>query len=174
VKQTSIILAKEFGFAPLRFHFANSATLFRQGVCDGDMARIGIGAYGALEMFQPSVKIDQLKPVLALYGNKVSSRTLHKGEMVGYGATYCAQEESTITNYDVGYGDGFMRILSNNYTTPDGRKLLGRISMDNSSFEGDADPLCLFDDPSIVAKKANTLSYEILTSLKPHLNRKII
>lgn len=151
----------------VRFHSANSASLFRYKNFDEDMARVGLAAYGYLH-------VKGLKPVLSLWANKISSRVLHAGEAVGYGATYTAKKEETISNYNFGYGDGFLRVLSNNYTAPDGEKLLGRISMDNSSFLSDKDELLIFNDARIIAPFANTISYEILTSLKSNIKRIIV
>jgi alanine racemase len=105
---------------------------------------------------------------------KFHQEKLKKGQSVGYGATYTADEDSVITNYDFGYGDGFLRICSNNYTNPDGKKLVGRISMDNSSFLSCDDEILIFDDASKVAESAKTISYEVLTSLKPELRREIL
>jgi alanine racemase len=79
-----------------------------------------------------------------------------------------------VSNYDFGYGAGFLRSCSNKYETPQGVKLLGRISMDNASFLSQENELLIFDDARKIAKQAGTISYEILTSLKSHLARKII
>jgi alanine racemase len=46
--------------------------------------------------------------------------------------------------------------------------------MDNSSFLSDKDELLVFDNASVVAKSAKTISYEVLTSLKHYIKRKII
>jgi alanine racemase len=46
--------------------------------------------------------------------------------------------------------------------------------MDNSTFVSDADELLIFDDARLLAQAAGTISYEVLTSLKAHLTRKIV
>ncbi len=173
IKLNATTLAEQKGFAPLRFHSCNSAALFREDTCIEDMARVGIAAYGCLKT-PFSSKEDMLQPVLALYAHKISSRYLPVEGYVGYGATFKAVQELMVSTYDIGYGDGFLRILSNNYTTPDGIKIAGRISMDNSSFLSKEDQVCIFNDAREIAPKAKTISYEILTSLKPHLQRKIV
>ena len=173
VKIQSAKLALEFGFSDIKFHSANSASLFRYKNFDEDMARIGIAAYGCMEL--PSIlNAKGLKPVLSLYAKKISSRELKKGECVGYGASYINEINSTVSNYDFGYGDGFLRACSNNYSTPNNEKLLGRISMDNSSFLSDKESILIFNDASKVASSANTISYEILTSLKANIKREYI
>ena len=154
----------------LRFHSSNSASLFRTNNFNEDMARVGIVAYGCMDSFNNN----GLKPVLSLYALRNSTRNLKKGDKIGYGSTYEMQEKAIISNYDFGYGDGFLRICSECYTTPTGEKLVGRISMDNSSFISNKDELLIFDDARLIAKSAKTISYEVLTSLKPYIKRIII
>ena len=157
----------------VRFHSCNSASLFRFNDFDEDMVRVGIAAYGCLEL--PSAFEDLgLKPVLSVYANKISSRELKMGEAVGYGATFIADKDLVVSNYDFGYGDGFLRICSNNYTNPNANKLVGRVSMDNTSFIADDEKLLIFDDAREMAKSAKTISYEVLTALKADLKREII
>ena len=163
---------KKLGLENIRFHSANSASLFRYEEFSEDMARVGIAAYGCLE--SEVCQTSQLKPVLSLTAIKNSSRSVKKGDRVGYGATYTMQEDSEISNYDFGYGDGFLRLCSNNYKTPNDEKLIGRISMDNASFISEKEELVIFDDARVIAKSAETISYEILTSLKPYIKKIII
>ena len=123
------------------------------------MARIGIAAYGCLDL-PSSLASVVLKPVLSVYADAISSRELQKGE--------------SVSNYDFGYGDGFLRVCSSNYTSPKGLELVGRISMDNSSFISSEENILIFDDAREIAKSAKTISYEVLTSLKSDLKREII
>ena len=160
-------------FTNVRFHSSNSAALFRHSDFNEDMARIGIAAYGCLDLASAFDAVD-LKPVLSVYASKISSRVVKKGNAVGYGGSYIMQDTCTLSNYDFGYGDGFLRVLSNNYTTPNSQKLVGRISMDNSSFISEDEVLLIFDDARETAKFAKTISYEVLTSLKENLKRKIV
>jgi alanine racemase len=152
-------------FKGVRFHSANSASLFRYGDFNEDMARVGVAAYGCLSM-PLEFEVHDLKPVLSLYAQKISSRRLKKSHAVGYGSTYTLKEESVVSTYDFGYGDGFLRASSNNYTTPHGKELIGRISMDNASFIAEDENLLIFHDASEMAKSARTIAYEVLTSLK--------
>lgn len=157
----------------VRFHSCNSAALFRSDNFDEDMARVGIAAYGCMDL-PPEISEVDLKPVLSLYATKVTSRKLLKGESVGYGATFVSQNDEIVSTYDIGYGDGFLRSLSNSYQTPKNVKIAGRISMDNSSFLCETDELLIFDNASEVSAQTNTISYEILTSLKSSLKRQIV
>ncbi|MCK9491304.1 MAG: alanine racemase [Sulfurimonas sp.] len=168
VKKEAKALAEEFKVEPLRFHSANSASLFRSESFDEDMARVGIVSYGCLE------GSDELKPVLSLYAKKISTRELKKSQRVGYGGRFVAQEDLVVSNYDFGYGDGFLRCLSNKFVAPNGERQVGTISMDNSSFLTDKDEILIFDDARVAAKQADTISYEILTSLKSYIKRWIV
>ena len=173
VKKHALELADEFGFLEPRFHSYNSAALFRCSDFDEDMARVGISAYGCM-VLPKALSIDGFRPVLSLYASLISSRVLKQGEGVGYGATFQAREDTTIGNYDFGYGDGFLRACSNNYSTPEGAELIGRVSMDNSSFVTDKEQLLIFDDANYLSKSADTIVYEVLTSLKSSIKREII
>ena len=171
VKKHAQELIKEFGFSDLRFHSCNSASLFRTENFDEDMVRVGIAAYGCMELV--TMKVDEFKPVLSLNATKISSRYLKSGDRVGYGGTYEVDRMLKVSNYDFGYGTGFLR-LSSSFKTPNGSELVGRISMDNSSFLGDEDELLVFDDARVAASFAKTISYEVLTSLKPEIKREIV
>jgi len=157
----------------LRFHSCNSAALARCEVFDEDMVRVGIAAYGCLEMPKSLPSLQQ-KPLLSLEAQSISSRVLEAGDTVGYGATFRAASKMVVSNYDFGYGDGFLRSCSNHYVTPEGIAIAGRISMDNSSFISQKESLLIFDDARVVAKVAGTISYEVLTSLKPYIKRQIV
>ena len=104
----------------------------------------------------------------------ISSRILKKGQSIGYGGTYQAEEDMTVSTYDLGYGDGFLRINEKqDYTTPKGYKILGRVSMDNLSLNTDDNEVCIFEDVKDLAKLQNTISYEITTSLSTEIVRVI-
>lgn len=168
VKEEAKTLAEEFGFAPLRFHSANSASLFRCESFDEDMARVGIASYGCLD------GNDELKPVLSLYAKKISTRELRESQRVGYSGRFAAERDSIVSNYDFGYGDGFLRCASNKYIAPNGERQVGTISMDNSSFIAKTDEILIFKDARVAAKQAQTISYEVLTSLKSYIKREIV
>ncbi|MDX9813819.1 MAG: alanine racemase [Sulfurimonas sp.] len=174
IKKLSKDLAKRYGFNELRFHSSNSAALFRCENFDEDMARVGIAAYGCLEM-PKSFGTYEFKPILSLFATKNSTRTLTKGSRIGYGGDGFIKQDSIVSNYDLGYGDGFFRAMASaNYKTPKGYELVGRVSMDNSSFLSSDGEILVFDDARVVASYAKTISYEVLTSLKAELKRVIV
>ncbi len=156
------------------FHSCNSAGLFRKGNFDEDFARVGIATYGYLDndgIFDFPI----LKPVMSLWATKLSTRTLKKGQSVGYGGKFTVSEDMTVSTYDIGYGDGFLRLNENDrYITPKGFKVLGRVSMDNLSINSDEKEVCLFDDVQELAKIHKTITYEITCSLKEHIKKEIL
>lgn len=169
IKMISQELSKKYGYNP-RFHLSNSAAIFRDGTHSEDIVRAGIAIYGCLEM-DSSLEQPQLQPVLSLWGEKIASRVLKAGERVGYNGTYTATDDEVVSTYDLGYANGLDRLASNNYTTPDGYRLLGRISMDNATFNTDCDELLVFDNANRYATSVGTIGYEILACLDSKLSR---
>jgi len=155
------------------FHSANSSAFFRDTNCDDDMFRVGIATYGYLET-DNVYKIPNLKPVLSLHAKRISSRKLLINEKLGYGGKYKAKKTMEVSTYDIGYGDGFLRINEKQqYTTPEGFEVLGRVSMDSLSLNSEKENVCLFNDVRALAKIHGTITYEILTSLKPNIKKEI-
>lgn len=153
------------------FHSANSATLLRLGKLEDDFARVGLASYGYDEM-PSSFNVPSLKPILSLWGEKIASRMLKKGERVGYGGSYTCGYDMVASSYDVGYGDGFLRYNGEGDFYPNTDiKPLGRISMDGMSVEGDKDVICILSDVKKSARFFNTITYDILVKLSPSIKR---
>lgn len=173
VKREALALAEQYAIGPLRFHACNSAALFRTAQLEEDFVRVGIAAYGCLEM-ERTLEQPPLRPVLSLVAEKIASRKFYPTQRVGYNGIYASDKEQTVSTYDVGYADGLMRSASDCYTTPEGVRLLGRISMDNSTFASGADRLLIFDNANRYAKAAGTIGYEVLVRLNPLLERRVV
>ena len=174
IKDKVIKLCEKLSQPQPIFHSCNSAGLFRCENFDEDLARIGIAMYGYLDN-DDVLDFPKLKPVLSLWANRISTRYLNKNESVGYGGTYKTDKKIIISTYDVGYGNGFLRINENQeFFTKDGYRILGRVSMDNLSLNTDKDEVCIFDDVRSLAKLHNTISYEITTTLSPFIKKEII
>ncbi len=173
IKEEAAGLANTYGFGRLRFHSSNSASLFRSLPKDEAMVRVGIAAYGCLQMDHTLTQPD-LKPVMSLWGEKIASRELQPTECVGYNGTYTAVNTQKISTYDIGYADGLLRTLSNNYVSANGNALLGRVSMDSCSFEADDEQLLVFEDANVIAKRAGTIGYEIMVGMRSYIKRLIV
>lgn len=170
LKETARSLAASHGWN-LRFHLSNSAGTFRSSECTDDMARVGIALYGCLEM-DKGLETPPLKPVLSLWGKRIATRVLKKGERIGYNGIYEAATDEVVSTYDLGYANGLDRLASNRYTTPQGIALRGRISMDNAVFASDAEELLVFDNANGYARSVGTIGYEILACLDKSLERR--
>lgn len=156
----------------IRVHCANSHGIFKVDMSKYDLARIGIGAYGYLDIDEQKF----LKPILSLYANKIVSKKIKKGDSVGYGSgAFIAKKDMVVSNYDIGYGDGFLRISEKKKAKiSNGKNILGRVSMDSFSIESTNQEVCLFNNVNYLAKIHNTINYEILTSLSPSIKRIIV
>jgi len=156
-----------------RIHCANSAGAHKVNNDLYDMARVGIGLYGYLDI--PEVK-DLVEPVLSLHAKKISTRILNIGDSINYGATYIVPYDNFIvSNYDVGYSDGFFRLNERKKaSTVKNKEILGRVSMDSLSVEGDDKEICIFNNARELAKVHDTIHYEILTNLHASVAKFII
>jgi alanine racemase len=160
-------LAKKYGYENLQFHASNSAALLRESDKKflDDYARSGIATYGYTDL-PLSLGEHDLRPVLSLWAKKMSSRKIEKGDCVGYGATYEALSSMTISTYDIGYGDGLFRYNGKGILqVANGKRFLGRVSMDSFSIECVDDEVCVFNDAREFAKFFDTITYDILAKL---------
>lgn len=174
VKRIVVNLCEKLSLPLPKFHSCNSSALFRHNHFDEDFARVGIATYGYIENKKP-LKVPALKPVLSLWAKKIATRKITKGQTIGYGGTYKAKEDMIASTYDLGYGDGFLRINERTeYFTPKGYRILGRVSMDNLSLNCDEKEVCIFDDAKDLAKIRDTITYEIITTLNTQIPRQIV
>ena len=165
---------KAFGFTNFRIHSHNSAAILRTKSYDEDLVRVGIAAYGYNELDSAFEKIE-LKPVLSLHAKKVATKHLKPSQRVGYGATYTADRNMTVSTYNIGYGDGWLRSCAvDPYETQEGLEVLGRVSMDLMSFESDEDEICIMSNAQKAAEHFGTISYEVITSLNSNIVKFVV
>lgn len=159
-----------------RASIANSAGTFRHADFHLDLVRPGIALYGGA----PTAGVaSPVRSVVTLEAPLLQIREVGPGDHVGYGATYTVSKPERHAVVPVGYADGYLRAASNRGAmTIGGHRvpIVGRVSMDLTVLDvtdvprdaldtgvaeviGDARPV---DD---VAAAADTISYEILTSL---------
>ena len=167
-------LIKKHDIKRPNFHSCNSAALLRRNnpITD-DFARCGIATYGYSHLDSTFEKLE-LKPVMSLWAEKLSSRSLKKGDRVGYGGLYEVKTPQVVSTYDIGYGDGLFRYdgLGNLHFRD--AEVLGRISMDSFSFIGDKSEVCVFEDATNLANYFNTITYEVITKLAPNIRRVLV
>lgn len=111
-------------------HACNSAGIYEIPEAKEDAVRGGILLYGIM----PSDEVDYpgFRPVMRLVSHITHLHTVHKGETVGYGASYTADEDTEIATVAIGYADGLERACAPCGAYIGGVRvpILGRICMD--------------------------------------------
>ncbi len=98
---------------PKWIHVDNTAASIFDKDVHSDLVRFGIGIYGLNPSSNPSspdLKSNvELKPALSFVSELTHVKTIHKGDGVGYGSTYMADDDAIIGTVPVGYADGWIR-----------------------------------------------------------------
>jgi len=178
---------EEVGFSfPLK-HVANSATTLDLPEMALDMVRCGIALYG----LHPSSEVAPavpLRPAMTLKSRVARVRTLPPGSSISYGCTYTTTRPTPVALVPVGYGDGYHRILSNKgQVLIHGQRapIVGRVCMDQFVVDVSDIPEVHQDDEVVVfgqqgeakitaeevARWAQTINYEVTTSILPRVTR---
>ncbi|WP_413560058.1 alanine racemase [Bdellovibrio sp. HCB209] len=154
--------------------------------------RPGLMIYGYSSLGRPDV--GDLKPVMTLKSVVNTYRQVKTGETVSYGAKWTAQRESVIAVVSIGYGDGYHRLLSNQtHVLFAGQRapITGTVCMDYlmidvtdivagkdlNSFKDKEVTLFGWDpeghllSADEIAKKAHSISYEMLTGVGERVPR---
>jgi alanine racemase len=172
----------------LMIHAANSAAALRWPQYAADAVRPGIFLYGGHPAREAGEMVASPTPVAALRARLILVRDVAPGSTVGYGATHVSKGWERWGTLAIGYGDGLPRRLANRGSAiVHGRVVpfVGRISMDMTVVDitgvpearvGDMATLIGSDGGACitldeVAEQAETISYEILTGLRPRLPR---
>jgi alanine racemase len=158
---------------------ANSPAAIQWPESRGCWNRLGVAVYGGF----PESPVS-LMPAMTLRSSIIALRQVAKGESVGYGQTWTAQQNSTIATVGIGYADGYPRHCPNG--TPvavNGQpaSLAGRVSMDMITIDvthlpdvavGDSVELW-GENVSIgrVAEAAGTIDYELMTRVSARVPR---
>ncbi|HXW97956.1 MAG TPA: alanine racemase [Gemmatimonadales bacterium] len=170
------VLALLPGRPPL-VHAANSAAALLGKTYACDMVRPGIFLYGGAAGGYSA------EPVVRLRAPVVAVREVKAGDTVSYGATWKAPRDCRVATLSIGYGDGLLRSLSNQGAVEIGGRVLsivGRVTMDFTMFAIDqrvaiGDIATLFGGLVSVdeqARRAGTVSYELLTAMGVRVERR--
>ncbi len=179
-EMTEFMLAKSR--KPFLRHILNSAGILRFPQYHFDMARLGIGLYGAHilpEPLQPQpAVVSTLRTVV------INVREYGPGEAVGYGRKGLITKPTRIATIPIGYADGMnrrfgngaIRVRVNGHECP----TIGNICMDACMIDvtgvdvAEGDPVEIFGTKMPVERLAeaiDTIPYEILTSVSPRVKR---
>ena len=97
-------------FPDSKFTFANSGGIFLGSEYHFDMVRPGGALYG---VNVSKDKNSQMLNVVEFYASVLNRKVFYKNQYVGYNATYEVKKGDKILILNVGYYDGYKRILSN-------------------------------------------------------------
>lgn len=154
-------------------HLASSKAARLFPSLDSDYIRCGIELYG--------LENKKLKPLMSLYSRISFIKAIKTGEAVSYKRTWRTKKDTRIATLPLGYADGVPRALSNQisaYYKGQEIKQVGIITMDQTMFDiknfniQEGEVLELIGQNNSVedwAKKAGTISYEILANLSLRL-----
>lgn len=168
-------------------HLANSAATITLPAAYFDMVRPGIMLYGPYPSPEMKSQIE-LRPVLSWKTRVMQLKRVPTGTSISYGQTFVTQRESLIATLPVGYADGYQRLLSNRgEVLLNGKRapVVGRVCMDLTMVDvtdiadvqhgNEVVLLGRQDAAEITADEmaawANTISYEILTSISARVPR---
>ncbi len=172
---------------PPILHVANSAAMLTLPEMHLNMVRVGIAMYG----LRPAAEIPPplpLQPALSLKSHLGRVRTLPANSSISYGRTFITPRAMPVGLVPVGYGDGYHRLISNRGAVlVNGVRapIVGRVCMDQFVVDLSAVPNPRENDEVVligrqgeecitadeVASWAETINYEVTTSLLPRVQR---
>jgi alanine racemase len=170
-----------FEVAPGLRHACNSAGAHKYPAFALDAVRAGIALYGC--------EWPGTKPALALRSVVTHLKTVGVGDTVGYGATWRAVARTPVATVAIGYADGVQRARSNRgHVLIRGHRapLIGVVSMDAITVDVSNVPGVQVGDvvtvigedkgdhitADEVAEWSNTISWEVLTSVGPRVEKR--
>ena len=167
---------------PILRHILNSAGILRFPEHHYDMVRLGIGLYGA-NTLPPEIE-KPLAVVSTLRTEIISIRDRKAGATIGYGRKGVLARDSKIATIPVGYADGMSRRFGCGKVsvTVNGKEAptVGNICMDACMIDVTGIDCKVGDTVEIfgtqaplqrLADAADTIPYEILTSVSPRVKR---
>lgn len=162
-------------------HMANTSGISNYPEAQFDMVRLGIGIYGVSNDEKETALLENVGVLKSIISQ---IRTLQVGESVGYGRRFMVNQETKVATIPIGYADGIFRSWGNGlgYVMINKKKasIIGSICMDMlmvdvttiQCTEG-SEVIIFGENPSVnyIAKKLNTIPYEILTSISQRVKR---
>ncbi|MDR0844000.1 MAG: bifunctional UDP-N-acetylmuramoyl-tripeptide:D-alanyl-D-alanine ligase/alanine racemase [Tannerella sp.] len=165
---------------PVLKHILNSAGIERFTEYQFDMVRPGIALYGVSAIDE----LKDLQTVSSLKTTILEIQDVPAGDSVGYGRKSFVERDSRIAVIPIGYADGLNRLLSNGVgeVVVRGKRcpVIGNICMDICMIDvtdvdaQEGDVVTVFGNElpvNEIARKLNTIPYEILTSVSPRVKR---
>lgn len=172
-------------------HEANSGAVLGHDLGSTTLVRPGIMVYGNYPD-ELTWHTRELVPVLRWTSRIAFVKRVREGETVGYGRSWTAPRDTFVATVNVGYGDGYSRLLSNRGRMLVGgvsRPVVGRVCMDQTMIDlgpdasgvevGDTAVLIGSDgDEEItvaeVASLMGTITYEVTCLITPRVRRSYV
>lgn len=175
-------------------HSCASAAALLHPKATQNMVRIGIALYGYYSSWQTLLSLKErgqcpsLRPILKWKTRIAQVKEIKRGDRVGYGCTHEALTNGKIAILPVGYYDGYDRhygmkthVLIREQRAP----IIGRIAMNMCTVDITHIPEALTGDEVVLlgsqgnvevtaeelAEASQTIHYEVLTRISPHLPR---
>lgn len=165
-------------------HAANSAAIFAFPESHFDMVRPGIALYGYHSSEVIAELEKKLQPALTLTAPVTFVKRVEAGTPISYNTLWRAPHDTTVATVRIGYADGYPRLLTGKGEVGFKGSLMpiaGRVCMDQLMVDvGDervsiGDRVTLFGpgglDAEELARRIGTISYELLVSLSPRVER---
>ena len=170
-----------FAVSPGMRHVCNSAGARRHPDFALDAVRCGISIYGC--------EWPGTRPAMALRAAITHLKTVPKGATTGYGSLWQAPATARVATVAIGYADGVHRARANRgdvLVRGQRAPLIGIVSMDAITLDVSDVPDVQVGDPVTligrdgdevitgeeVAEWSRTISYEVLTSIGPRVERR--
>ncbi|MFO0596646.1 MAG: alanine racemase [Myxococcaceae bacterium] len=191
------VLRQRAGVGEVERHFAASAAALVLPPARLDVVRVGISLYGLWPSAETRLSarvvlgsLPPLEPVLSWRAPSQIVKWLPAGSYVGYGCSWRCSADTRVAVLPVGYWDGYPRLASGKaHVLVNGKRcaILGRVMMNHLIVDvthavSDERPLVATlmgrdGDESVSAELlstwAQTIHYETLTRLGPHLHREV-
>lgn len=172
-----------YGTMPAR-HLLNSAGIEHYSESQYEMVRLGLGLYGIQPSKNSTLKLQQ---AVRLKTHVIQIKNIKKGEKIGYGNSYSAENDLQVAVIPIGYADGFRRSLSNGKGSVwyKGQRcsVVGNVCMDMTMINVSGlnvnvgDEIVIFDETHTVEQLAmdmGVIPYEVLTGISHRVKRQYL
>jgi alanine racemase len=182
-KRISEKIISGLGYRPM-LHLCNTSGILNYPEAHFDMVRTGIGLYGfgnSAEEDTNLIPIAELKTIISQIHH------LEKGESVGYNRAFIAEKPTKTATLPLGHADGINRIYGKGkgIVSINGKPapIIGNVCMDMIMVDvteiecSEGDEVIIFGKKKSAedfARRAGTISYELITSISQRVNRKIL
>lgn len=152
-----------------------------------NLVRPGIIIYGYPAAEDTLEKIS-LKPIATLKAKITFLKEVEEGTSIGYSRSFITTKKTKVATVPIGYADGIRRTFSNGWEVLiNGKKapIIGKVCMDSFMIDvtniedvSIGDEVIIWDNKNItledLAKKCDTINYEILCGISQRVPRKFI